>query len=63
MIEAIRHTVSSEFEVLHEPARAGEIKHTYCDITKAAKAFGFNPRVSVRSGLEKTWEWFRSESP
>lgn len=32
---------------------------TYCDNTKARELLGFNPKVSVQEGLNRTWQWFR----
>ena len=45
-------------EVIYEDARKGEIKDTYCDITKARTTFGFEPAISLPDGLANTWNWF-----
>lgn len=34
---------------------------TYCDNSKAKKLLNFSPKITVREGLEKTWQWFRQE--
>ena len=34
---------------------------TYCNNSKARKLFNFVPKIGVREGLEKTWQWFRQE--
>ncbi|MDO8287786.1 MAG: GDP-mannose 4,6-dehydratase [Parvibaculum sp.] len=46
--------------VNYEPYRDGEIKQTWCDITKARRELGYNPQTTVLAGLQKTWEWFLS---
>jgi UDP-glucose 4-epimerase len=60
LIAAMRETVGREhtFEVRYEPARQGEIHTTYCDISKASKAFGYSTPTSLEAGLSATWRWF-----
>jgi len=41
--------------------RAGEVRRTYCDITKARTGFGFEPATPLSQGLEATWQWFLSQ--
>jgi UDP-glucose 4-epimerase len=60
LIDKFRDIVDVDFEVEYKDFRAGELKHTYCDITKATKAFGFQPSTKLSEGLEKTWTWFKS---
>ena len=31
---------------------------TYCDNNKARELLGFRPTVSIREGLQRTWEWY-----
>jgi UDP-glucose 4-epimerase len=38
--------------VVHEPARAGEIRHSQADISAIRAALGYAPRWTVRAGLE-----------
>ena len=44
--------------VRHEPFRAGELHHTWCNIAKARCELGYEPRMALRDGLARTWEWF-----
>ena len=44
--------------VRFEPFRPGELRHTWCDISKARAAFNFNPTTLLRDGLIRTWTWF-----
>jgi UDP-glucose 4-epimerase len=37
--------------IRYEPARVGEIKESYADISKAKRLLGFQPKVSLREGL------------
>jgi UDP-glucose 4-epimerase len=40
-----------------EPLRPGDIRDSCADIHRAADAFGYSPRYTVRSGLEETMRW------
>ena len=39
-------------EISYEPPRAGDIKDSYGDISKAQKLLGYAPKVSLRAGLQ-----------
>ncbi len=41
-----------------KPQRAGDVRRTYADITKAEKLLGFTVQTRFRPGLEKTVKWF-----
>jgi nucleoside-diphosphate-sugar epimerase len=34
-----------------EPARAGDIRHSYADISKAQRVLGYQPQFSFEAGL------------
>jgi nucleoside-diphosphate-sugar epimerase len=42
------------------PAAPGDPRHTGASINLARERLGWEPRVSLREGLAKQWEWFRS---
>ncbi len=48
---------------IYEAFRDGEIRQTYCDITKARTELGFNPRTSLLDGVSRTWRWFTEHRP
>lgn len=43
------------------PARRGDVRHSEAAIDEAIHQLGFEPRVGLREGLEKTVAWTRSE--
>jgi UDP-glucose 4-epimerase len=48
----------------HGPRRPGDIRHSYLDCSKAGRDLGWRAEVSLRDGLERTWEFFQiSRSP
>ena len=44
----------SRLEPKREPARAGDVPHSLADISAARRDLGFEPKVGIREGLERT---------
>jgi UDP-glucose 4-epimerase len=44
---------------LHLPAAPGDPRHTGASINLARERLGWEPRVSLREGLTRQWEWFQ----
>ena len=42
----------------HTEARAGDIRHSFADITAAGRDLGWEPKVDLTDGLRRTVEWF-----
>lgn len=59
LIATLKRVVEKDVEVIYKDFRAGEIKDTYCDISKAKKGIGFNPQTTVEEGIKETWNWFK----
>ena len=61
LIAAMRAVVAPHrVEVDYQPARAGEIERTWCDITRARDRLGYAPTTPLEQGLAQTWAWFRA---
>jgi UDP-glucose 4-epimerase len=43
----------------HRPPRAGDISRSVADISRASELFGYEPRVGLDEGLDRTVAWFR----
>ncbi|MCK5032957.1 MAG: NAD-dependent epimerase/dehydratase family protein, partial [Calditrichia bacterium] len=48
-----------DIDPVYEPPRAGDIKHSLSDITKAKELLGFEVVVPLYEGLKKTALWFK----
>jgi len=55
----IKEITGSPGGVIHEPARAGDVKHSLADIARARAALGYEPVTLFRAGLEKVIGWYR----
>ena len=53
--------VRAQLELL--PPRAGDIKHSRADITAAARDLKFASQTSLKQGLGRTLEWFKTLAP
>lgn len=42
----------------HEPARLGDVRFNFSDISKARKTLGWEPKVKIKEGLEETLSYF-----
>ena len=45
----------------HTPSRAGDVRDSQADITKAREILGYQPIVSFEEGLRRTLEWYKQE--
>jgi UDP-glucose 4-epimerase len=52
--------VGNSVEPVHEEPRAGDVKHSLADISKA-RQFGYNPRYNLEEGLRETIRVMREE--
>ena len=48
-----------DIEPVFGPPRAGDIKHSNADISKAKKLLGYDPEWSFERGIEAAIEWYR----
>jgi nucleoside-diphosphate-sugar epimerase len=50
----------SDLPVVHEPQRAGDVKHSVADLTRAKALLGYEPVVDFAAGLAPTLAWYQS---
>lgn len=64
LIAAIRDVVAPHrVAIEYRPARAGEIERTWCDVSRARAALGYDPATTLHDGLVQTWDWFCARQP
>ena len=60
LIARLQAILGADIEPLYTRERAGDIKHSRADISKARALLGYAPIVSFEAGLRRTAEWYRS---
>jgi UDP-N-acetylglucosamine 4-epimerase len=60
MFNELKELVGSASAPRFRDPRAGDIKHSLADISKARKLLDYNPIITVRQGLAKALEWYRA---
>ena len=58
----MNRTVGTTLQAIYLDTRAGDVRDSQADITKAAQLLGYAPVVSLEEGLKKTLAWCRSEA-
>jgi UDP-glucose 4-epimerase len=59
LLAQMARTLGGSPKARYEPARAGDVRHSLADITRARRLLGYRPRWSLDAGLEKTMAWYR----
>lgn len=52
-------SLGKSIEPIFGPDRAGDIKHSNADISKAREMLGYNPEWSFEKGIEAAIEWYK----
>ena len=50
------------FKPLYQQFRAGDIKHSWADISKAKNLLKYSPSHSISAGIEQTLAWYTKNS-
>lgn len=59
LFNCLKNEAGSMLQPIHGPERKGDVKHSLADITKAKTLLGYNPEISVKEGLQKTFQWYK----
>jgi UDP-N-acetylglucosamine 4-epimerase len=46
------------FTPIHRDFRAGDVRHSLADISKANRWLGYEPTHAIRAGLSEAMEWY-----
>ena len=57
---AMQRIEGVELPARYGPERAGDVRHSQADISRARGELGFEPAVSLEEGLRRTLDWIRS---
>jgi UDP-glucose 4-epimerase len=62
LVAALNRLLGTSVSVRHGPARAGDVRHSRADISRARKDLGYQPAVSFEEGLKRTLQWYRDSA-
>ncbi len=59
-ITTIETTVGKKAQLNQEAMKPGDVQRTYADISKAQTLLGWTPKISLREGIQKTYEYLQT---
>lgn len=59
LASTIAEILGKAIKPVHEPARAGDVRDSQADSTRAHTMLGWKPRISFEEGLKRTIDWYR----
>jgi len=61
IFQLLKNIIDYIGEVKYGPERAGDVKHSLADLSRAEKHLGYKPKVNFEEGLRRTVEWYRGQ--
>ncbi len=60
LIGVLNELLGTDVQPVHEDARAGDVRESLADITKARELLGYEPKVGFDDGLRRSIDYYRS---
>jgi UDP-glucose 4-epimerase len=60
VLDTMEQIVGQPIKRNHIEKAMGDARHTAADVSKARKILGYEPKVSLREGLNLEWEWVKA---
>jgi UDP-N-acetylglucosamine/UDP-N-acetyl-alpha-D-glucosaminouronate 4-epimerase len=60
LFNTLRQLIGTNVEPIYAQPRAGDVRDSQADISKARRVLGYEPSVTFEDGLQKTVAWYRS---
>src|SRR5271169_5730991 len=61
MFRVLKKLTGYPGDVKHGGERAGDVKHSLADLSRAEQHLGYKPQVNFEEGLRRTIDWYRSQ--
>lgn len=61
LFELIKAGTGATVSEVHREDRAGDVKNSLADISKAKDLLGYQPQVRFKEGIERTIQWFKEK--
>jgi UDP-glucose 4-epimerase len=62
IVHAIESSFGRKLTCNHTPSRAGDVRHTLADISKAERLLDFHPTIGFEDGMARTIEYIKSQN-
>ena len=62
LFNLIKSGTGATVSAVHREERAGDVKNSLADITKAVELLDYKPQVRFQEGIERTIEWFKNKN-
>ena len=59
LLEMLSSVVGKRVFIQRLEQQAGDVRHTWADITRSQKILGYQPRVKLEEGLKSEYEWIK----
>ena len=59
-IAIIEELTERKTNLENAPKIAADIDRSFADVSKARKLLDYDPKVSVRQGIQEFWDWYRN---
>lgn len=60
LLSQLNELTGKNLAAVYESPRAGDVRHSLADITRAREFLGFEPQVDLKTGLKLTMDWWRN---
>jgi UDP-glucose 4-epimerase len=61
LLAELQQILGTNLTPRYEDPRAGDVRHSLADITRARQLLGYEPSVLLSAGLRQTVDWYRSK--
>jgi nucleoside-diphosphate-sugar epimerase len=61
LVSELRDLINPDVEPVYAAPRAGDIRHSLADLSRARAELSYEPSITLREGLERTLDHFRAE--
>ena len=60
IVVELNRLLGTDLQPDHQPARAGDVRHSLADIAETLRVLGYEPRILFPEGLRRSIEWYRA---
>jgi UDP-glucose 4-epimerase len=61
LAQLMMEEIGKKAPIIYESPRAGDVRDSMADITRAKAAFNYEPEYTIRTGLQETIKWYMNQ--